>query len=486
MRKTFNFSTVLHILGYLVLMIGFMQLLPLGISVLYREPLYEGLLLSMLCCLISGFVAIRISSNGKELSFRDGFLVVGLGWLLMALFGMLPYLFTGAIPSVTNAFFESMSGFTTTGASILNDIEAMPRAILFWRAFTHWIGGMGIIVLSLAVLPLLGIGGMQLFKAEVPGPTADRLTPRIKDTAKVLWLVYVGITLVQALLLTFGGMSFFDAVCHAFATMATGGFSTRNASIQAFHSPYIDGVITLFMFLAGVNFAMHYRFLLGRFNVYWKDFEFKIYLGIALGVTAVLTFSNFIAGIFGSVLESLRYSVFQAVSIGTTTGFVTADYEKWTPLGQVLIFLLMFIGGSAGSTGGGMKVMRFIVVVKQGMIELRKLLHPQAVIPLKLGRRVIPRQVVHSIIGFFLFYVGLFVFVSIIMTTLGMDLLTAIGASASCIGNIGPGLGLVGPTDNFAFLPDLGKWILAFTMMVGRLEIFTVLLLFTRDFWSSR
>lgn len=486
MRKTFNFSTIFHILGYLALMIGSMQLLPLGVAVFYGESLSLGLLLSVLCCLVAGFLAIRFFADGKELSLRDGFLVVSLGWLLMALCGTLPYVFTGVIPSFTNAFFESMSGFTTTGASILNDIEAMPRALLFWRAFTHWIGGMGIIVLSLAVLPLLGIGGMQLFKAEVPGPTADKLTPRVKNTAKVLWLVYVIITLVEIVLLMFGGMNLFDAACHAFATMATGGFSTRNASIGAFHSPYIDGVITLFMFLAGVNFALHYRFLLGRFNVHWKDFEFKVYLGIALGTTLVITFSNHISGVFGSLVESLRYGIFQAVSIGTTTGFVTADYEQWTPLSQVMIFLLMFIGGSAGSTGGGMKVMRLIVVVKQGLIELRRLLHPQAVIPLKLGRRVIPRQVVHSIIGFFLFYVGLFVFVSIAMTVLGMDLLTAIGASASCLGNIGPGLGLVGPTDNFAFLPDIGKWILAFTMMVGRLEIFTVLVLLSRDYWSSR
>ncbi|MDY0295702.1 MAG: potassium transporter TrkG [Acidobacteriota bacterium] len=486
MRRTFNISTVLHLLGYLVFVIGILHLFPLGISFLYAEHLTEGLLLSMLLSLVSGFLAMRIFANGRELSLRDGFLVVSLGWFLMACYGSLPYLFTGAIPSFVNAFFESMSGFTTTGASILADIEAMPKALLFWRALTHWIGGMGIIVLSLAILPLLGVGGMQLFKAEVPGPTADRLTPRIKDTARVLWLVYVGITLVEIVLLTVGGMNLFDAVSHAFATMATGGFSTRNASIQAFHSPYLDGVITLFMFLAGVNFALHYRFLLGRFNAYWRDFEFRVYLGIALGATFFLTFSNFLGGIFDSIWESLRYGVFQAVSIDTTTGFMSADYERWTPLAQVLIFLLMFVGGSAGSTGGGMKVMRLIVVAKQGLIELRRLLHPQAVIPLKLGKQVIPRQVVHAITGFFLLYVGLFVIVSIVMTTLGLDLLTAIGASASCIGNIGPGLGLVGPTDNYAFLPGIGKMILAFTMMVGRLEIFTVLVLFTRDFWSNR
>ena len=484
MHKTLNIGTVFHILGFLILLIGLMQLFPLAIAWIYGEPVSSGLLLSLFCSVVSGLLAMRFFRNGNDLSPRDGFLVVGLGWFLMAVFGALPYVFTGAIPSFTNAFFESMSGFTTTGASILNHIEAMPRALLFWRAFTHWIGGMGIIVLSLAILPLLGIGGMQLFKAEVPGPTADKLTPRVKNTAKVLWLVYVGITMVEVALLSVGGMDLFDAVCHAFATMATGGFSTRGASIQAFDSAYIEGVITLFMFLAGVNFALHYRFLLGRLDAHWRDFEFKVYLGIALGTTLIITFSNHISGVFGSLVESLRYGIFQVVSIGTTTGFVSADYEKWTSLAQVLIFLLMFIGGSAGSTGGGMKVVRLIVVVKQGFIELKKLLHPQAMIPLKLGQRVVPRQVVQAITGFFLFYVGLFVFVALLMSLLGLDMLTAIGASASCLGNIGPGLGFVGPTDNYAFVPDIGKWILALTMMVGRLEIFTVLVIFTRDFWG--
>lgn len=483
MRRALNIQTVFYILGYLVLLIGLMQLLPLGISLVYGEGLSAELAAAMLCAVVSGLLAIRFFHNGNDLSLRDGFLVVGLGWFLMALFGALPYVFSGSISSFSNAFFESMSGFTTTGASILTEIEAMPRALLFWRAFTHWIGGMGIIVLSLAILPLLGIGGMQLFKAEVPGPTADKLTPRIKDTARVLWLVYVGITMAEVVLLLLGGMDLFDAVCHAFATMATGGFSTRGASIQAYDSAYIDTVITLFMFLAGTNFALHYKFLLGRFNAFWRDCEFKAFLGIALGTTLVITLSNRLGGVFDSFLESLRYGAFQAVSIGTTTGFVTADYELWTPLAQILIFMLMFIGGSAGSTGGGMKVVRLIVVVKQGLIELRRLLHPQAMIPLKLGRRVVPRQVVRSIIGFFLCYIGLFVLVSLFMTMLGLDLVTAIGASASCLGNIGPGLGLVGPTENFAFIPVIGKWILALSMMVGRLEVYTILVLLTRDFW---
>jgi len=486
MYRTLNTGSVFHILGYLILMIGIIQLIPLKISLLYMDGSQSGFLYSIIISMATGLLVTKFTKKQSELSLRDGFLVVGLGWLSMALFGALPYFLSGSIPSFTDSFFESMSGFTTTGATILTDIEIMPKGLLFWRALTHWIGGMGIIVLSLAILPILGIGGMELFKAEAPGPTADKLTPRIKNTAKILWMVYVGITAAEVLFLLFGGMDLFDATCHSFATMATGGFSTRNASIKAFDSAYIDTVITFFMFLAGVNFALHFRFLTGKFNSYFKDIEFRTYLYIALGSTLVLTFGNFFAGVFDSVFSSLRYGVFQAVSIGTTTGFGTADYELWSSLSQIIIFLLMFIGGSAGSTGGGMKVVRLIVVIKHGVNELKKMLHPQAVLPLRLGKRVIPKEVVFSIIGFFLLYLGLFVIISIFMTLIGLDFLTAIGASASCIGNIGPGLGNVGPTDNFAFIPAIGKWVLSLTMMIGRLEIYTILVILTGGFWRYR
>lgn len=485
MYKTLNTSSVFHVLGYLILLIGIMQLLPLGVSYIYADSSSSGILVSILISILSGLTMIRFSKKGSELSIRDGFLIVGLGWFFMAFYGAFPYFFSGSIPTFTNSFFESMSGFTTTGATILTDIEAMPEGLLFWRAFTHWIGGMGIIVLSLAILPMLGIGGMQLFKAEAPGPTADKLTPRVKNTAKILWIVYVGITFTEVVFLLFGGMNLFDATCHSFATMATGGFSTKNSSIKAFDSSYIDSVITIFMFIAGTNFALHYKFLIGKFNTYWKDFEFKTYLFISLGITFIITFSNYLSGIFNSVFESLRYGIFQTVSIGTTTGFGTSDYESWTALSQVLLFMLMFIGGSAGSTGGGMKVIRLIVVIKHGIIELKKILNPNAVIPLKLGKRIIPKEVTFSIIGLFLLYIGLFIIVSILMTILGLDILTAAGASASCLGNIGPGLGNVGPTDNFAFIPGVGKWILAMTMMVGRLEIYTILVILTRGFWQK-
>jgi trk system potassium uptake protein TrkH len=280
-------------------------------------------------------------------------------------------------------------------------------------------------------------------------------------------------------------MDLFDAFCHSFATMATGGFSTRNASIGAYNSAYFDYVITIFMFIAGVNFALHYKFITKKFDVYWKDFEFKTYLFIALAAAGIIIVSNLLGNVYDSVPDSIRYGLFQTVAIGTTTGFGTADYEVWTPLSQIMIFMLMFIGGSAGSTGGGMKVIRLIIIAKQTMIELKKLIHPKAVIPLRVGKRVIPKEVVYSVTGFFLLYVLLFVFISILMALLGIDLLTAIGASASCLGNIGPALGNLGPTDNYAFIPAIGKWILSFAMMVGRLEIYTVLVIFTRGLWAK-
>ena len=483
--KILNLKSVLHILGFLVIILGLMMVLPLSLSYFYDDGSDKGILYSMLTSIGSGLLMFKFTSTKTDLSIRDGFLVVSMGWFIMALFGALPYFFSGAIPEFTDAFFESMSGFTTTGATILTEIEALPKSLHFWRAFTHWIGGMGIIVLSLAILPMLGIGGMQLFKAEVPGPTADKLTPRVQQTAKILWLVYVGITALEVIFLLFGDMDLFDAVCHSFATMATGGFSTKNASIGAYNSAYIDYVITIFMFIAGANFALHYKFLIGKFDTHFKDFEFKTYLGIVLVVSIIITITNYSNEIYSSLATSFQFGIFQTVTIVTTTGFGTADYELWSPTAQLLIFILMFIGGSAGSTGGGMKVIRLIVIIKHGFIELKKLIHPNAIIPLRIGNRVVPKDVVFSIIGFFLLYIMLFVVVSIILSLLGIDYITSLGASASCLGNIGPGLGMVGPTDNYAFIPDIGKWVLSLTMLIGRLEIYTVIVILTTSFWKK-
>lgn len=485
LARILNIKTVIHILAFLTMLLGLMMLIPLGLSYLYDDGSSNGIIISIVLAILSGGIVYLFTRSKSELSIRDGFLVVGFGWFMMALVGALPYYFSGAIPSFTDAFFESMSGFTTTGASILTEIEALPKALLFWRAFTHWVGGMGIIVLSLAILPMLGIGGMQLFKAEVPGPTADKLTPRVQQTAKILWVVYVGITFVEVILLKLGGMNLFDSICHSFATMATGGFSTRNASIGAYNSAYFDYVITIFMFIAGINFALHYKFLIGKFNSHIKNYEFKTYFLITAVVAIIITLSNYFGNIYDSVADSFRYGIFQTVALATTTGFSTADYEQWTPVAQVLLFILMFIGGSAGSTGGGMKVIRIIVVFKQGLIELKKLVHPFAVIPLRFGNKLVKKDVVFGILGFFLLYIILFVFVAITMAMLGLDIITAFGASASCLGNIGPGLGEVGPTDHYGSIPDIGKWILSIAMMVGRLEIYTIIVIFTKSFWKK-
>jgi len=483
--KVLNIKSVLHILGFLVIILGLMMAIPLILSYFYVDGSSNGILYSMLISIVSGLLMFKLTSTKTDLSVRDGFLVVSLGWFIMALFGALPYFLSGAIPDFSDAFFESMSGFTTTGATILTEIEALPKSLHFWRAFTHWIGGMGIIVLSLAILPMLGIGGMQLFKAEVPGPTADKLTPRVHQTAKILWFVYVGITALEVVLLMLGDMDLFDAVCHSFATMATGGFSTRNESVGAYNSAYIDYVITIFMFIAGANFALHYKLLIGKFNTHFKDFEFRTYFGIVLVVSIVITLSNYSNEIYSSLSESFQFGLFQTVAIVTTTGFATADYELWSPSAQLLIFILMFVGGSAGSTGGGMKVIRLIVIIKHGFIELKKLVHPNAIIPLRIGKRVIQKEVTFSIIGFFLLYIMVFIIVSVIMSLLGLDYVTSLGVSASCLGNIGPALGMVGPTENYAFIPTVGKWVLSFTMLIGRLEIYTVIVILTTSFWKK-
>ncbi|MDH3809899.1 MAG: TrkH family potassium uptake protein, partial [Desulfuromonadales bacterium] len=418
------------------------------------------------------------------LSVREGFAIVTFGWTFFALFGALPFVFSGAIPSYLNAFFETMSGFTTTGSTILTDIEAMPPSLLLWRSLTQWLGGMGIIVLSLAILPMLGVGGMQLFKAEVPGPTTDRLKPRIQDTAKLLWGVYVLLTCIETLLLMAGGMSFFDGLNHAFTTMATGGFSTRNASVAAYNSVYIDWIITIFMFLAGVNFSLHYLALRGKIGDFIRNEEFLFYSSLVIVGTALITMLN-MGGTYPGFLDNLRYSAFQVVSIITTTGFGTADYELWPVLCQYLLVFFMFIGGCAGSTGGGMKVARILLLFKHAQVQVYRLIHPRAVRLVKLGDRPVDKDVMQSILGFFALYLGVFVAASFIMAATGMDLNSAGGSVIATLSNIGPGLGSVGPVDNFAHVPAIGKLVLAFCMLLGRLELFTVLVLVFPSFWRK-
>ncbi len=471
-----NFRAVTHILSALLIFLGVSLIPPTLIALFHHEGDFQAFIMTIAIAWVLGLLGFWGSKAPSDLRPKDGFLIVTAGWLLFAFIGALPFRLSGFIPSYTDAFFETISGFTTTGASILTNIEALPHGLLFWRSLTHWLGGMGIILLSLAILPLLGVGGMQLFKAEVPGPTHDKLTPRLKSTAKLLWGVYALISLVETILLKLAGMTWFDALCHTFGTMATGGFSTKNASIGHYNSPLVDFIIIIFMMLAGINFALHYRALRGKPQVYLHDPEARFFLAIILFATLVIGIDVWkVTGY--QFFKTIQYSLFQVVSILTTTGYGTADYEQWSNLSQVMLYFLMFFGGCAGSTGGGMKIIRTMILLKLARNEINRLIHPQAVFSVRIGNMVVPREIASNIGGFFLLYVSLNVIGILVMSLLGLDFQTAFGSVAAMINNIGPGLGQVGPTDNYAHIPMIGKWFLSFLMLAGRLEIFTVLIL---------
>lgn len=502
-----NWKMITNILGLLIGLNGVFMLLGIPFSLYYGEGDFNDLLFSGLITIGVGAAAFLLTKKRERMiNKRDGYVIVALGWIMMSVSGTLPYIMSGVIPDFASAFFETVSGYTTTGASVLTDIESAPKGILFWRAVTHWIGGMGIIVLTIAILPILGIGGMQLFAAESPGPSTDKLHPRIQQTAKALWLIYVGMTILETILLVFGGMSFYDAICHSFATVSTGGFSTKNASVAAFDSPYIQYIITLFMFLSGVNFTLTYFGLQGKLKKVWQNEEFKAYLGLVLLATLIsVTTICFNQGSFTE--QALRDALFQVVAVVTTTGFVTADYTIWSPFVTVMFFLLFFTGGSAGSTSGGVKLVRHIIIAKNSFIEFKRLVHPNAIVPVRFNGKSVSTPIVYNILAFFIIFLGIFVIGSFVMaaiiqdvpmvTTDGLPITdfksgegemmyrfsTAVGASASCIGNIGPGLGGVGPLQNYAWIPAGGKVFLAFEMLIGRLELFTVLILFSPYFW---
>lgn len=477
---------ILYVLGWLILFFGLTMLLPLLAGWLYADTSVKPLLKAMGLTLATGLVLLVFRHDKVgTISQREGMAIVAIGWTAVGFFGALPFYLSGNEWSLVDAFFESVSGFTTTGASILTDIEILPAGLLLWRSLIQWLGGMGIIVLSIAILPFLGVGGMQLYKAEVPTPVPDKLKPRIRDTAKILWKVYALFTLAQVILLVLGGMSLFDAACHAFTTMPTGGFSTKNASIAHFDSLYLESVIIFFMILAGINFALHYQMLRGRPLAFWRDGECRFFLGIVLILVAMVTVNLYGAAIYDSIGKALRYAVFQVVSIVTTTGYATADYQQWPAMSQLVLLLCMFVGASAGSTGGGMKILRVILCFKYCYKELFALVHPRAVTTIKLGGRIVPEDVMRSVLGFLALYIGLFAVATIALAALGTDFVTAIGATAATIGNIGPGFGAVGPVDNYAQIPFLGKWLLIWCMLLGRLEIYTVLILLVPEFWRK-
>lgn len=494
-RPQFDFFTVLGILGAFVFFLGFALLVPTIIAFIYGEEVWHTFLSSASIAFVVGGLLYYFFKTDRELRIREGFLVVSLTWLFLSLVGALPFVISGILPSYTDAVFETMSGLTTTGATILGgttsdgfqnpQIEALPMSMLFWRSLAHWLGGMGIIVLSLAILPLLGVGGMQLFQAESPGPTADKLTPRVQETAKLLWVVYVAFTAAEFLLLwVHPSMDWFDSLNHAFATLATGGFSTKNGSIAAFDSVYVDVIITIFMFLAGINFAMHFRLLKGDTQSFFDNRETRFYTLLTGIAILILSFSLWVFDSY-SIGSALRYGAFQAVAIITTTGFGTDNYELWYSFGGFFLFLLFFTGGCAGSTGGGPKMIRWMIIIRNSYREIKQIVHPKAVLPIRIGDKTVDPNIQRTVLSFFMLYLFVFGLGALIMATMGYGMESAIGASIACLGNIGPGWGEFGPTDNFAQIPYIGKWILILMMMVGRLEIFTVLLLFTPAFWKQ-
>jgi trk system potassium uptake protein TrkH len=472
------------------------MLLAAIVSGIYDDGTTLDITLAAIVTLLVGVLAMFYTQgHKKEVNRREGYIIVTMGWVIMSLSGVLPYLFSGAIPGVTDAFFETISGYTTTGASIVNDIEALPQGILFWRSLTHWIGGMGIIVLAIAILPLLGIGGMQLFAAEAPGPNTDKLHPRITDTAKRLWLIYFGYTVAETLLLNLAGMSFFDAINHSLATLSTGGFSTKNASLAYWNDqPLIQYIVIVFMILAGSNFVLSYFAFKGKFQRVLADEEFRVYLVFIACITLIAALVIFVSGkagetvfeheFFGEAESAFRHALFQVVSVVTTTGFVSADFTGWTPFLTIVFFGLMFSGGSAGSTAGGIKLMRHMLIIKNGLLEFKRTLHPNAVIPVRYNNKTVTEHIVYNIIGFFVLYMLLFILGSIGLGLLGLDFESAIGGAASSLGNVGPAFGTLNPVSNFSGLPELGKWWCGFLMLAGRLELFTVLILFTPYFWN--
>lgn len=494
-----NFKIIFHLMGLLLLVNGGFMWIASIFSFTYQDGMGMRMILAGLVTLgIGGILMLLTRKHDKELDKREGYIIVTFGWIIMSLVGTLPYLFTGAIPGFANAFFETMSGYTTTGATILNDIESLPESVLFWRSITHWIGGMGIIVLAIAILPLLGIGGMQLFAAEAPGPSASKLHPRITDTAKRLWLIYVGYTVAETILLQVAGMSFFDAINHSLSTLSTGGFSTKNASIAHWNGqPMIQYIIMVFMFLAGTNFVLSYFAFKTKFSKILQDEEFKVYwsgvLVLALVAILVIYFEADMTAstvdhpmVWGKLESSIRHGLFQVLAILTTTGFVSADFTTWTPFLTMFFLAIMFLGGSAGSTAGGIKLVRHLIMIKNGLMEFRRTLHPRAILPVRYNKRAVPQPIVFNILGFFILYMLAFIVGVGVFSVLGLDFETSLGGAASSLGNVGPGLGDLGPVENYGGLPTAAKWWATFLMLIGRLELFTVLILITPFFWRNR
>ncbi|MFP4362246.1 MAG: TrkH family potassium uptake protein [Spirochaetia bacterium] len=477
---------VLHVVAIFILILSGFLLVPLAVSLIYNElECTRSFAYTIIgSAAIAGLVFfVTVKKRNTKMSFKDSFLLVVLSWITASLVGALPFVLSGGIPSYTDAFFETMSGFTTTGASILTEIDSLPKSLLFWRSLTHWLGGMGIVVLTVAVLPLLGIAGVQLVQAESPGPSMEKIYPKITGMAKLLWTIYLGLTVLETVLLMFGGMDLFNALTHTFGTLATGGFSPQNTSVGHFDSAYIDVVITIFMLAAGLNFAIYYRVFLGKFSEIKKNTEMKAYLAIFV-IATVLTCIPLVGSVYPDLWQSLRFSGFQVASILTTTGYATADFDTWPGFSKFVLFALMFIGGSAGSTGGGIKVIRIVTIFKQSIIELKYLIFPRKVFKVHINKGPVRKDFIYTVFGFVFLYFLMLMITTGVVASGGYEILTSFTTALATVGNIGPGFDLIGPAQNYAFFPGYIKWFLSLAMMVGRLEVYTVLVIFTGFFWK--
>ncbi len=495
-----NHKLILYIIGLLLLFNGGAMLITAGVSLVLNDGVFNDIVSSSIILISFGLVLMFFNKNNiRQINKRDGYFIVTIGWLTMIFSGIFPYFLTDSITSFSNLIFESMSGYTATGSTIISDIESLPKSIIFWRSMTHWLGGMGIIVLAIAILPLLGIGGMQLFSAEAPGSgiSGDKIHPRISATAKRLWYIYVGLTFTETIALNFAGMSFFDAINHSMSNIATGGFSTKNDSLSYWNSiPQIQYIIIFFMILAGTNYLLIYSAILGKFKKLFKNTEFIWYISFIIVFVLITTLVLFLnvdlkntefdhPEIFGKFESSFRHSFFQIVAIITTTGFVTGDFAGWTPFLTMLFFGLMFLGASSGSTSGGIKVSRHLILIKNGFLEFKKALHPNAVLPLRYNHSVVKKEVIVNILAFFMLYLILFIVGAGVLSTQGLDFTSAIGGSAASLGNIGPAIGSLGPSLNYGDLSGFAKLWCSFLMLVGRLELFTFLIIFTPYFWRK-
>lgn len=475
-------SVLLNYIGKIIVIIGIAMLVAVFCSLLYGENIMGKLFLVALFTIIFGAILSKFFSNNLTLNYREGFAIVSLGWIIASLFGSLPYLVSGHTSSYADAIFETVSGFSTTGATIFIDVEILPKSILLWRSLTQWLGGMGIMVLFVAIIVGMGVRANQIFRAEIPSPIMNKISPRIRETAKILWITYVVISIILFLLLWLFGMNVFDALCHTFSTMATGGFSTHNDSI-GFFNPSIQWIIILFMFIGGTNFSLHYfAFKQLSLKGYFQNNEFRLY---AIIIFVATFFSIISLNYIFEIGENFRTSLFHVVSIITTTGFVTSNYEAWPGFNTIIIFSLMFIGACAGSTSGNIKIGRYLIMLQRANIELKQMIHPKALIPLRFGNRVLDDGLIINVMQFFFLYILVILVGTIIMGSLGMDLITSFTAVVSCMGNVGPSFGSIGSAGNYTFMPDVGKYVLSIIMLLGRLEIYPLLILLVPAYWEK-